>query len=52
MDAKHIANGVLAKDSPIGQFKTTILPSVMDFTLQDALSKKYLARMMAAGTKE
>jgi hypothetical protein len=42
MDAKHIANGVLAKDSPIGRFKTTHsdLPSVMDLHFK-ALSKVF-----------
>jgi hypothetical protein len=33
MDAKHIANGVLAKDSPIGAIQNyNSDPSVMDFT--------------------
>jgi hypothetical protein len=43
MDAKHIANGVLAKDSPIGAIQNynSDLPSVMDFTLQEALSKVF-----------
>jgi hypothetical protein len=37
LDAKPSTNGVLAKDSKIGAIKTTILPSVMDFTLFDAI---------------
>jgi hypothetical protein len=40
MDAKHIANGVLAKDSPMSENYNSDLPSVMDFTLQ-ALSKVF-----------
>jgi hypothetical protein len=43
MDAKHIANGVLAKDSPIGQIQNynSNLPSVMDFTFKTHLAKVF-----------
>jgi hypothetical protein len=53
MGCKNIANGVLAKRQSIGQIQNynSNLPSVMDFTLQDALSKVFM-KMMAAGTKE
>jgi hypothetical protein len=52
MDAKTSQMAYWQKDSPIGQIQNynSNLPSVMDFTLQDALSKVFM-KMMAAGKR-
>jgi hypothetical protein len=49
---KYLTNGHNGKDSPISQIQNynSNLPSVMDFTLLDALGK-YSMKMMAAGTR-